>query len=239
MSVTLRSIIIAGCLMIVAALLYRYSNIQGQISSEELQARFPTFTAKDFSGQVFDTDGIIQYSVNAQEMTYYQDKDLINLVKPIGYYFDHHSVRKSNTAALVNMKNMNDAEALADKKALATTQNGTNQSLINIVSEKSNTKLDLSPFNYWTILADSGQIVHNQLAVLDGQVTVFPSSQEELIQKITTPYMKFDMKSNTISSEKEITIQGQRFIDYGRNYELDLNAKTFVIKEKPHAVYFP
>lgn len=77
MSVTLRSIIIACCLIFVAALLYRYSNMTGQISTEEIRARFPTFTADDFSGVVYSSEGDRMYSVSGDRAVYYQDKGLI------------------------------------------------------------------------------------------------------------------------------------------------------------------
>lgn len=190
--------------MIIAAFLYRYSSLQGQMSSEEIQARFPTFEAQSFNGRVFDKNGLIKYNIESEQVTYYQDRGLIEMTKPIGLYFDH----KDSTPTL------NTAPMHTDL-------------------------LSSLPFNYWKISAEQGYLIHNQEAVLQGSVKIEPSSRSVKINQITTPYMFYNMVDNTISSTEEIKIQGDQFIDQGRDYTLDLNAKTFVIKDKPHAVYYP
>lgn len=243
MSVTLRSIIIAGCLMIAATLLYRYSSIQGQLSTEEIQARFPTFQALNFSGQIFDNNGTIKYSINADEVVYYQDKGLVEMVKPVGRYFDHSSPR-----ILYNPDTKNLSQANTDGKQTeisikiqgsALEEYKDVNSLIKISPVPENLKLAFVPFNYWTIKAEQGYMIHNEIAVLDGQITVVPSDESNIIKRISTPHLQLDMAANTISSKRQIVIEGQQFIDQGRDYIIDLNAKTFVIKEKPHAVYYP
>lgn len=189
--------------MIAAALLYRFSSIQGQISSEEIQARFPTFQATSFNGKIFDNEGLIKYAIKSDQVVYYQDKGLVEMINPEGSYFDHSDPIKTSIAS----SQQDAAYAI--------------------------------PFNFWKITADHGFMVHNKVAVLEGSVIASPSNAESEIQKITTPHMLYDMAENTISSESEIIIQGKRFIDQGRDYKLDLSAKTFVIQEKPHAVYYP
>lgn len=208
--------IIAVCLMIAAGLFYRYSSIQGQISSEEIQARFPTFEATNFNGQMFDQDGLLKYTVSSEDLVYYQDKGRMEMVKPVGFFFDHASLR--------------DVQEQENQEA----QESSNIKPSNLLSKYAN-----SPFNYWTISADQGYMIHNTEAVLEGNVNAIPSDPEEEIQLISTPHMRFDMVANTVSSESEILLQGKQFIDQGKNYTLDLQAKTFVIKEKPHAVYYP
>lgn len=189
--------------MVAAALLYRFSSIQGQISSEEIQARFPTFQATNFNGKMFDKDGLIEYAINSDQVVYYQEKGLVEMLKPVGRYFDHADPMSTQGTA-------------DNDPAFATL-----------------------PFNYWKITADQGYMVHNKLAVLEGKVTIVPSNPLSEIQKIETPHMLYNMLDNTISSKRDIAIHGQHFLDQGRDYTLDLTAKTFVIKEKPHAVYYP
>lgn len=189
--------------MVAAALLYRFSSIQGQISSEEIQSRFPTFQATNFNGKMFDKDGLIEYAISSEQVVYYQDKGLVEMLKPVGRYFDH-----------------------ADPMST-------------ISSAKQDPSSIVLPFNYWTISAEQGYMVHNKVAVLEGEVTVVPSDPLSEIQKIETPHMLYNMLDNTISSKRKIAIYGRQFVDQGRDYTLDLTAKTFVIKEKPHAVYYP
>lgn len=190
--------------MIAAALFYRFSSLQGQMSSEEIQARFPTFEATSFTGQVFDKNGLLKYNIESEQVVYYQDRGLIKMQKPIGLYFDHKDTNPSLNLA-----------------------------------PRGGDLLASMPFNYWKISADQGHMVHNKEAVLEGNVKIEPSSRAAKVNKITTPYMFYDLVSNQITSREEIKIEGDQFIDQGRDYILDLNAKTFVIKEKPHAVYYP
>lgn len=208
MSVTLRSIIIAVCLMIAAAFLYRISNLQGQMSTEEIQARFPTFEATGFEGRVFDKDGLIKYNIASEQVLYYQERGLIEMQKPVGQYFDHNAPIKEGDTIHGQSQAPDNAHASV-------------------------------PFHHWEIEAEQGYMIHNQEAVLKGNVKIIPSSQEVKIQQILTPYMFYDLVANTISSKEEIIIKGEQFTDQGRDYLLDLNAKTFVIKDKPHAVYYP
>lgn len=189
--------------MVAAALLYRFSSIQGQISSEEIQARFPTFQATNFNGKMFDKDGLIEYAISSDQVIYYQEKGLVEMLKPVGRYFDHADPMSAQGTA-------------DDDPAFAAL-----------------------PFNYWKITADQGYMVHDKVAVLEGEVTIVPSDPLSEIKKIETPHMLYNMLDNTISSKRDIAIQGQQFLDQGRDYTLDLTAKTFVIKEKPHAVYYP
>lgn len=229
--------------MIAAVLLYRYSSIQGQLSTEEIQARFPTFQAVNFAGQIFDNNGTIKYSINADEVVYYQDKGLVEMRNPIGRYFDHSSPRILYSPDKENLSQENtdgkQTEISTKTQTPVLEEHEDVNELIKISPVPKNLKLAFVPFNYWTIKAEQGYMIHNEVAVLDGQITVVPSDESHIIKQIITPHLQFDMVENTISSKSQIVIKGQHFIDQGRDYIIDLNAKTFVIKEKPHAVYYP
>lgn len=95
------------------------------------------------------------------------------------------------------------------------------------------------PVEGWQVTADSGYMVFNLYAKLQGDIKVTPHDKEAWVKEIATPSVFFNIVKNTISSEDEITIKGDKFINKGSDYIVDLNNKTFVIKENPHAAYYP
>lgn len=95
------------------------------------------------------------------------------------------------------------------------------------------------PFRGWQISADSGKMILNQSADLYGNVRVIPNFVSTEISEISTPDVHYDLQQNIISSPSEIVIVGNSFVNQGSDYEVDLTHKTFVIKDQPHAVYYP
>lgn len=190
MSVTVRSIIIAALLSIAAALLYRYSANTGKLSADEINERFPTFVATNFTAELYDQQGLMSYSIFARDVNFYQSRDLIQATYLAGFYYDHEDMQHQ-------------------------------------------------PGRGWQIIADRGEIVFDTYAQLMGNVHVQPNFAASPIEEIITPYVYFDLPSNRISSPDAITVRGHDFINQGSNYEIDLNQKTFVIKDQPHAVYYP
>ena len=188
MSVTLRSIIIAALLTICAGLMYRFSGLTGQISSDDIKVRYPTFEAQNFTAKLYNQDGAITHSIFAKEVAFYKTKDLVLTRGLAGFFYDHN------------------------QKALS---------------------------YGWQISADSGEITFNKEANLKGNIKVSPNYATAEIKEITTPEVYFNMQTNEISSYAKITIKGAQFVNEGSNYAVDLNKKTFVIKDKPHAVYYP
>lgn len=188
MGVTLRSIIIAALLTICAGLMYRISGLTGQISTDDIKVRYPTFEAQNFTAKLYNQEGAITHSIFAQEVAFYQNKDLVLTRGLSGFFYDH--------------------------KQQEATQG-------------------------WQITADSGEIIFNQVANLKGNIKVKPNYATAAIKEITTPEVYFNMQTNEISSRAKITIKGAQFVNEGSNYSVDLTKKTFVIKDKPHAVYYP
>lgn len=188
MSVTLRSIIIAALLTIVAGLMYQFSGISGHLSSDEIEVRYPTFEAENFTAEVYNEQGKITHSIFAREVAFYKKKDLIQTSGLIGFFY--------------------------------------------------NQKQDNTTYG-WQITADKGELIFNKAAQLQGNIVVSPNYATAEIKEITTPDLYFNMQTNEISSPSKITIKGAQFVNEGSNYLVDLNNKTFVIKDKPHATYFP
>lgn len=95
------------------------------------------------------------------------------------------------------------------------------------------------PFRGWQISADEGSMTLDQYADLRGNVRVVPNFVSTELSEIATPEVHYDLPTNIISSKSEIVILGNNFVNQGSDYEVDLNLKTFVIKDQPHAVYYP
>ncbi len=191
MGVTLRSMIIASVLIIGAALLYSLSGTTGRLSDDEISSRFPTFTATNFRGELYNDQGQISYSLFAKDLSFYKVRNEINATGLVGFWYEHER---------------------------------------GDVSE---------PFRGWQIMADKGTMILDKSADLIGNIRMVPNYVSAEIKEITTPQVHYDLTSNIISSPAEITLYGENFMNQGSNYEVDLNQKTFVIKDKPHAVYYP
>lgn len=189
MSVTVRSIIIAAVLMICAALLYRYSNVTGQISSDELSSRFPTFVASKFTGETFNTNGQLDNSLFADKLQYFKSRNEVEATNLIGFYYDN--------------------------------------------------KDPTMPFRGWQISASNGQVIMDKQATLSGNIKIVPNYVSAPIKEIDTESLYFDIPKRTISSTDKIVIKGDHFVNTGSNYVVDLNKKTFIIKDSPHVVYNP
>lgn len=95
------------------------------------------------------------------------------------------------------------------------------------------------PERGWQLTAGRGELELGRQARLEDQIRVVPNYAESEIREISTPSVYFDLKSNIISSAETITLRGDKFINTGSNYEIDLTRKTFVIKDNPHVVYQP
>ena len=191
MGVTLRSMIIASLLIIGAALLYSLSGTTGRLSEDEISSRFPTFTATNFRGELYNDQGQISYSLFAKDLSFYKVRNEINATGLVGFWYEHER---------------------------------------GDVSE---------PFRGWQIMADQGTMILDKSADLVGNIRMVPNYVSAEIKEITTPQVHYDLTTNIISSPAEITLYGENFMNQGSNYEVDLNQKTFVIKDKPHAVYYP
>lgn len=91
----------------------------------------------------------------------------------------------------------------------------------------------------WQVTADQAIVVIHKSADLSGNVVFMPTNASSALKKVTTPELHYDLQANIIKSPSEIKMEGDAFINQGSNYEVDLNQKTFVLKDQPHATYYP
>lgn len=179
--------IIAAVLMICAAILYRYSNVTGQLSSDELSSRFPTFEATKFTGETYNEQGMLDNSMFASKLVYYKSKNEVSVKDIVGFYYDN--------------------------------------------------KDPAMPFRGWQITAANGDIVMDKYATLHGNIKLVPNYATAPLKEISTNSLYLDIPKRIISSPDKIVMKGDHFVNSGSNYVVDLNKKTFVIKDSPHVVY--
>lgn len=80
----------------------------------------------------------------------------------------------------------------------------------------------------------------DRTAELSGNVRLTPSGGRAAgFNEITTPSVNFDVEKNQLTSKENIIIRGASFTIWGNDYVGDLDKKTFIIKENPHARYLP
>lgn len=190
MGVTLRSIIIAAMLTVLAALLYHFSNLKGRLSNEEISNLYPSFIAKGLKAELYDQAGHITHSMTTDELIYHENKKLLKVTGIDGVFYD------KNTDGTANQG--------------------------------------------WNLKAQEGVMVYDNYADLRGNVTVSPLDKNTSeIKQVSTNSVHFDIKNKILSSKQQLSIEGTKFTNTGSNYEIDLNKKTIVIKDKPHVVYNP
>ena len=91
MGVTLRSMILAGILIIMAAIVYRLSvNLIPEVSDETL-LKYPTFIAKNFHGENYNEEGQLTAVIDSPHVEYFEKQTLITLEKPTGVWHDYHN----------------------------------------------------------------------------------------------------------------------------------------------------
>ena len=88
MGVTLRSIIIAAMLTVLAALLYHFSGLKGRLSNEEISNLYPTFVSKGLKAELYDQDGHITHSMTTDELKYHENKKLLEVTGIDGVFYD-------------------------------------------------------------------------------------------------------------------------------------------------------
>lgn len=88
MGVTLRSMIVAGLLIIAAALFYRLSAVAPR-SDSALLAKYPTFTAEGFHGEYYTEEGQLEMRLDSQHVEYFKASDLVTMVAPEAVYYNY------------------------------------------------------------------------------------------------------------------------------------------------------
>lgn len=87
MSTTLRSLIISILLVIITAIIFRLSNEKIDVDSSVLK-NYPAFVSEDFKTKIYDKDGFLYMTFNAEKASYYKRDDLFYVDNASLNYFE-------------------------------------------------------------------------------------------------------------------------------------------------------
>ncbi len=88
MGVTLRSIILAGCFIIIAAIAYRVSLHFLPKADDEVLLKYPTFVAEGFHGENYNAQGRLTAEIASDHVEYFRHKNLVTMEEPLGIWYD-------------------------------------------------------------------------------------------------------------------------------------------------------
>lgn len=89
----------------------------------------------------------------------------------------------------------------------------------------------------WQISAKEGTLYSNNRVILENRVKLISTDKNSLIQEIHGKYLELDLKTNIISSEQTILIQGKGFTMYGSGLIVDLNSTKMTLTEHVQTIY--
>ncbi len=115
MTVTLKSFIIAICLLILSVIIYRYAEMHKQQPVNDI-SKLPTFTAENFDGQIYDDLGFIKHDLKAKSVEYYSQNKLLKLESPLVKSYDYTQNNQAESWFLSG----NSGEVIFDKQAIVT-----------------------------------------------------------------------------------------------------------------------
>jgi len=89
----------------------------------------------------------------------------------------------------------------------------------------------------WDLSANEAVLYKDNRVVLNDRVRLTAIDTESIIQEIHCQHLELDLKTNIISSEQTVMIQGKDFTMYGSGLSIDLNKKTMTLAEHVHTIY--
>jgi lipopolysaccharide export system protein LptC len=89
----------------------------------------------------------------------------------------------------------------------------------------------------WQISAKEGTLYSNNRVILENRVKLISTDKNSLIQEIHGKHLELDLKTNIISSEQTILIQGKGFTMYGSGLIVDLNSTKMILTEHVQTIY--
>ena len=73
--------------------------------------------------------------------------------------------------------------------------------------------------------------------VLENRVRLIATDKDSLITEIHCKYLELDLKTNIISSDQTILIQGKDVTMYGSGIVVDLNTRQMTLNEHVQTIY--
>ena len=101
-------------------------------------------------------------------------------------------------------------------------------------TEQPSNKVPLTP---WHLSAQEATLYKNNRVILNHRVHLSATDKNSLIQEIHCKYLELDLKTNIISSDQTVLIQGKDFTMYGSGLIIDLNTKQMTLTEHVRTIY--
>lgn len=89
----------------------------------------------------------------------------------------------------------------------------------------------------WQLSAKEATLYKNNRVILNNRVHLRATDENSLIQEIHCKYLELDLKTNIISSEQTVMVQGKDFTMYGSGLIIDLNTKQMTLTEHVRTIY--
>ena len=89
----------------------------------------------------------------------------------------------------------------------------------------------------WQLSAKEATLYKNNRVILNNRVHLKATDEDSLIQEIHCKYLELDLKTNIISSEQTVMVQGKDFTMYGSGLIIDLNTKQMTLTEHVRTIY--
>ena len=112
-----------------------------------------------------------------------------------------------------------------------------NYTLYSNSTPKSNKLTDKKPSFPWKLSAKEATLYKNNRVILNHRVHLRATDQNSLIQEIHCKYLELDLKTNIISSDQTVMVQGKDFTMYGSGLIIDLNTKQMTLTEHVRTIY--
>lgn len=104
----------------------------------------------------------------------------------------------------------------------------------NVPSSSSSSKKQNYP---WKLSAKEATLYKNNRVILNHRVHLMATDENSLIQEVHCKYLELDLKTNIISSDQTVMVQGKDFTMYGSGLIIDLNTKQMTLTEHVRTIY--
>lgn len=104
----------------------------------------------------------------------------------------------------------------------------------NVPSSSSSFKKQNYP---WKLSAKEATLYKNNRVILNHRVHLMATDENSLIQEVHCKYLELDLKTNIISSDQTVMVQGKDFTMYGSGLIIDLNTKQMTLTEHVRTIY--
>ncbi len=89
----------------------------------------------------------------------------------------------------------------------------------------------------WHLTAPAGQLLKDEQVKLHGNILIQNKNPELDVRQMTTTYLEMDLRTNQITTDKPLEIEGVDYHIQGEGLNADLNQNRYTILRQGHATY--